>query len=70
MRMFVDREGDLIAIEGDKAVCWTPGLGWGGSEALAPSILGDERKVEIPPEEVLAWLEMFGASMPNFDKAS
>lgn len=69
MRLFVDSEGFLVALEGGKALAFIPGRGWGGnSEALRSSVLRDMRAEEIPPEEVPGWLESFGAPMPDFNK--
>lgn len=70
MRLFRDRDGDTVALEGGVAVCWTPGRGWGGSPELASSIRSDERAIEIPPTEVEAWLARLGAPIPNFSKTS
>lgn len=67
MRFFRDNDGDIVAIEGSKAVvCSGPELGWTGSDELAQYTLSNERTLEISAEAADRWLSAVGAPKPSF----
>ena len=67
MRFFRDNDGDIVAIEGSKAVVWSgPELGWTGSDELAQYRLSNERTLEISAEAADRWLSAVGTPKPSF----
>ena len=67
MRFFRDNDGDIVAIEGSKAVVWSgPELGWTGSDELAQYTLSNERTLELSAEDADRWLSAVGAPKPSF----
>jgi hypothetical protein len=70
MRFFVDKHGDVIAIEGNMALCWTARSGWGGTPELVLMTLSDERALEVTEVRVPGILSALGAPMPSFSTKS
>ena len=67
MRFFRDADGDIVAIEGSKAVTWSgPELGLTGSADLARATLSNERTIELSTDAVDPMLSALGASKPSF----
>ncbi len=66
MRFFVDKDSDIVAIDGDMALCWSSRSGWTGTPELVFMTLSDERALEVPEDQVPGILSALGAPMPNF----